>query len=57
MSEQLKQDLIDKVVNQIQSDIYHGDTEALSELLEFVPLKNLIYYLREDEWSIFENLK
>jgi hypothetical protein len=57
MSEQLKQDLIDKVVNQIQSDIHHGDTEALSELLEFVPLKNLIYYLREDEWSIFENLK
>ena len=42
-----KQQIIDKVVVEIDRDIAMGDTEALDEMLKFVPIENLIAFLPE----------
>ena len=47
--------LIERVVEQIKSDLLNGDVEALEELLSFTPKENLIAYLPEEEWEQFEN--
>jgi hypothetical protein len=47
--------LIERVVEQIKSDLSIGDVEALEELLSFVPKENLIGYLPEEEWERYEN--
>lgn len=50
-----KEDLINKVIDQISIDIY-TDIEALEELLRFVPVENLIGYLPEEYWKDYEHL-
>ncbi len=45
--------LIDRVVEEIKRDIEQHDETALCELLSFVPVKNLIQYLPEEEWTKF----
>lgn len=47
--------LIERIVEQIKSDLALNDVEALEELLSFVPRENLIAYLPEEEWHRFEN--
>ena len=47
--------LIERVVEQIKSDLSIGDVEALEELLSFVPRENLLGYLPEEEWDKYEN--
>jgi hypothetical protein len=47
--------LIERVLEQIKSDLFNGDVEAIEELLSFVPRENLIGYLPEEEWERFEN--
>ena len=47
--------LIERVLEQIKSDLFNGDVEALEELLSFVPRENLIGYLPEEEWERYEN--
>jgi DNA-directed RNA polymerase subunit RPC12/RpoP len=47
--------LIDRVIEQIKSDIASGDITALDELLTFVPRENLIGFLPEEEHKRFEN--
>jgi hypothetical protein len=51
-----KQDLIEKVVEQIKEDLHCGEVEALEELLTFVPVENLIGYLPEEDWKPFNHL-
>ena len=40
-------DLMDKVINQIKSDLSDGDVTAIEELLNCVPVKNLQAFLGE----------
>ena len=47
--------LIERVVEQIKSDLNEFGVEALEELLSFVPRENLIGYLPEEEWERYEN--
>jgi formylmethanofuran dehydrogenase subunit E len=47
--------LIERVLEQIKSDLFNGDVEAIEELLSFVPRENLIGYLPEEEWEQYEN--
>ena len=42
------EELIDKVLAQIEQDVYEGDLTALQELLRFVPRTYLIGYLPEE---------
>jgi hypothetical protein len=42
-------ELIDLVIEQIKNDFEIGDYTALVELLGFIPRKNLIGYLPEEE--------
>ena len=51
---QTKEELIDRLISQIKSDIEHGDTTVLAELLGFVPDTNLVHSLPEEEWTEFE---
>lgn len=48
--------LIEQVVFQIREDIDSNDVESLEELLRFVPVKNLIHYLPEEDWKPFNKL-
>jgi hypothetical protein len=47
--------LIERVVEEIKNDLFHGDVTALEELLSFVPRENLLGYLPEEEWEKYEN--
>ena len=47
--------LIERVVEQIKSDLFNCDVESLEELLSYVPKENLIGYLPEEEWEQYEN--
>lgn len=51
----MNQLLIERVLEQIKSDLAMGDVEAIEELLSFVPKENLIGFLPEEEWERFEN--
>lgn len=42
-----KQEIIDKVLEQIKIDVAEGDLTAIEELLTFLPIKNLKNYLPE----------
>ena len=56
-SPKTKEDLIETVVEQIKEDVHCGDSEAIEELLNFCPIKNLIAYLPEEDWAKFKHLK
>ena len=47
--------LINRAIEEIKSDISMGDLTALDELLSFVPRKNLLAFLPEEEWEKYEN--
>lgn len=53
LAEKLDHPLTNRVIEQIAEDISDDDTEALDELLRFVPILNLIQYLNEEEWDNF----
>lgn len=46
-----KQVVIDAVIERLKEDFKQGDFTVLDELLGFVPIKNLIQSLPEEEWS------
>lgn len=54
---EIKQELIDRVLEVIESDIRQGDLTAVDELLTFVPIENLIGYLPEEEWLKWKSLR
>jgi hypothetical protein len=41
--------LIDAVIDQIKEDVEKGDLTAIEELLGFIPIKNLVAYLPEEQ--------
>lgn len=52
-----KEDLIETVLQQIVMDVHCGDSEAIEELLKFLPVVNLIEYLPEEDWKQFKHLR
>ncbi len=52
-----KEDLIEKVVEQIKEDVHCGYYESLEGLLEFLSIDNLIEYLPEEDWKPFKHLR
>jgi len=55
-NKELHQDLIEKVINQIEEDINDGTVEAIEELLKHCPTKILITFLPEEEHEQFKTL-
>jgi hypothetical protein len=51
-----KKELIKTVLEQIVLDVHCGDSEAIEEMLGFVPAENLIAYLPEEDWKPFYHL-
>lgn len=49
--EDLKQELVDEVIESLLKDIASGDFTVLDELLKFIPNKNLVQSLDEDQWK------
>ena len=47
--------LIGRVISDISKQINDGDIEAISELLSYIPRRNLICFLPEEDWSIYED--
>jgi hypothetical protein len=56
MGEDIKQQLIDRLINQIVSDANSGDTTVLEEILFNVPNKVLLHSLPEEEWKRYEKV-
>ena len=56
-SPKTKQDLIETVLQQIVMDVHCGDSEAIEELLKFLPVENLIEYLPEEDHKQFKHLR
>lgn len=56
-AKELKQQLIEQVVDNIKRDIEYGDVEAIEELLRFCPTNNLVSYLPEEEWDKYKELE
>jgi hypothetical protein len=48
------QELVDRVIEKIKEDIVDGDLTAVDELLKFIPTKNLIAFLPEEEWEKYK---
>ncbi len=55
--EELKQELLNDVISEITEAIRYADYEALEELLNFVPVTNLIEYLPEEVWEKYKPLR
>lgn len=53
---ELKQQLIDEVIEGIKAQLLLKDETAIDELLTFVRTKNLIQFLNEDEWEKYSKL-
>lgn len=49
-----KQVVVDAVIEQLKEDFLTGDYTVLEELLFFIPKKNLVESLSEDEWEKFK---
>jgi len=54
--EKLKQELIDDVIDRIKHDLLNGDETAIDELLNFIPIQNLINFLPERDWKKYQSL-
>jgi hypothetical protein len=51
-----REDLIEKVVEQIKEDVHCGHHESLEGLVKLVPSEYLIAYLPEEYWKPFIHL-
>lgn len=49
-----KQQLIDAVIEDLKKGFEYGDYTVLDELLHFIPRKNLIQALPEEEWEKYK---
>jgi len=57
MSEkELKEQLIEDVIDHVKLDMLHGDYTSIDELLGFIPNKNLIGFLPEEDWGKYKSL-
>ena len=50
-------DLVERVIKQIKNDLNVSDETAIESLLTFVPRKNLIWFLNEEEINEIVELK
>ena len=48
-----KQELVDAVIDDLKKSFELGDYTVLDELLHFIPRKNLIQALPEEDWKRF----
>jgi len=48
---ELKQKLVDDVIEDLKKSFNHGDYTVLDELLKFIPSHNLIQALPEEKWA------
>lgn len=48
-----KQNLIDRVIKEIEYLMAQGDIESIEELIKSTPTANLIAFLPEEEWHKF----
>lgn len=53
MTANKKYALIDDVIIYLKQNFAEGDYTVLEELLQFVPLENLIHSLPEERWKEF----
>ena len=51
MAKKTKQKLVDAVIDDLKKSFELGDYTVLDELLHFIPKKNLIQALPEEEWN------
>ena len=49
-----KQEIVDAVIESLKKDFNLGDYTVLDELLSFIPIKNLIQALPEEEWPKYK---
>jgi len=56
-SPKTKEDLIEKVIEQIRQDVHCADYTALEVFLNGVGINNLINYLPEEDWKQFKHLR
>lgn len=49
--EERKQKLVDAVIEDLKDSFKHKDYTVLDELLKFIPTKNLIQALPEEQWT------
>ena len=52
-----KENLIEKVVEQIKEDVHCGYYESLEGLLKLITSEDLIEYLPEEDWKQFKHLR
>jgi len=48
-----RQELIDRVIEDIKTQVYEGDVTVLEEILKYVSTDTLIQSLPEEEWVKF----
>jgi hypothetical protein len=53
MAKKTKQEIVDAVIDDLKKGFEVGDYTVLEELLFFIPRKNLIQALPEEEWKSF----
>lgn len=54
---ELEDELLDTVVDEIKRDLSEGDVSAIYGLLSVCSTSNLIQYLPEEKWPLFEKLR
>jgi hypothetical protein len=57
LTEERQQELVDAVIEELKKDMQIGDFTVLDELLKFIPAKNLVQALPEEQWSEFPEVK
>ena len=53
---ELKQKLINDVIDRIKFDLLNGDETAIDELLNFISENKLIEFLPERDWEKYKSL-
>lgn len=54
ISPELQERLFTAVLEQISTDVSNGEVGAIEELLRYTPIKDLIEFLPEEDWSKFK---
>lgn len=54
--EDRKQKLVDDVITELKDCFSSGDYTVLEELLKFIPMKNLVQALPEEQWSKYSEI-
>lgn len=52
-----KEQLVNQVIDDLKNSFENGDYTVLEELLWFVPNKNLLQALPEEEWDKYPEIK